>query len=49
MNVILIEGREDQLLLSISNLFPRLQADMYREHVEKKKKKKNLVGEEEII
>ena len=45
MNVTLIESREDRLLLSISNLFPRLQADTYHEHVEKK----NLVGEEEII
>ena len=35
MNVILIESREDRLLLSISNLFPRLHADTYREHVEK--------------
>ena len=43
MNVI-IESREDRLLLSISNLFPRLHADIYREHVEK-----NTWEDEEII
>ena len=35
MKVILIESREDRFATFLSNLFPRLHADTYREHVEK--------------
>ena len=43
MNVILIESREARLLLSISNLFPRLHADTYREHVGKHGRKEEII------